>query len=156
MGPRWKEAASLDLERDRQRRFAGIMAADESFFDPHELHRSGGHCEVCGRDDANAGLELERERTICASCSDLKRLARRLADAHGIFWAWGQERKTVQSTLGKQTNLKFPALEYGCSAPGSMIAPGGAMSISMSRARLRGHPRVWCANDTMRRWRSNR
>ena len=99
MGKRWKEA-NEDLMKNRLKPFNSNVTEDIACFTPEALH-SEGACQVCSRDDKQAGIVNETNdeglnNRICKQCKDLREVGRVLADTRYLFWAWGVDRDTIK------------------------------------------------------------
>ncbi len=104
MGKRWQEV-NEDLLKNRQQAFKSQVADDISCFMPEDLHTAGA-CQVCDRDDAQAGIQQETDDDgstfrICYSCKELREIGRVLADSQYLFWVWGKDRDFVRANIKK-------------------------------------------------------
>jgi len=94
MGKRWQEV-NEDLLKNRQQAFIAQLVKDESFFKPKALH-SKGACQVCDRDDFQAGIQIDNDRRICRQCKDFETIGQKLVDTQYLFWVWGADRAIVK------------------------------------------------------------
>jgi CRISPR-associated protein Csm1 len=94
MGKRWQEVND-DLLKNRQQAFVAQVAEDKSFFKPKALH-SKGACQVCDRDDFQAGIQIDNDRRICRQCKDFETIGQKLVDTQYLFWVWGADRTIVK------------------------------------------------------------
>lgn len=92
MGKRWQQA-NEDLQKNRLQPFKAQVSEDIDCFSQQSQHESGA-CKVCGRDDQNAEIHIDK---VCKQCWDLENIGRVLADTQYLFWVWGDDRKTVHN-----------------------------------------------------------
>jgi len=108
MGPRWQEA-NEGLMHDRLQRFCSIAAQDAGFFAAQDLH-TGKPCNVCGRDDLDAGIRQLEDGPICCQCFELQELGKALGDARYLFWVWDEDRHTVEELTRQSRSFSLPGL----------------------------------------------
>ncbi|SJM93504.1 hypothetical protein CRENPOLYSF2_3360001 [Crenothrix polyspora] len=94
MGKRWQEV-NEDLQKQRLQPFKAHVSEEISCFSQQPQHPLGA-CKICGRDDLNADINADK---TCKQCKELENIGRVLADTHYLFWAWGEDRRMVESKL---------------------------------------------------------
>jgi CRISPR-associated protein Csm1 len=112
MGPRWQEANEA-LMRDRLQRFRPIAEHDIAFFAAQDLH-PGKHCNVCGRDDADADIRELEDGPICGQCRELQMLGQALSNAHYLLWVWDEDRKIAVELTRRSHDFRLPGLPCQC------------------------------------------
>jgi len=94
MSIRWQQV-NEDLQKQRLQPFKSQVSGDIECFAEQAQHERGA-CKICGRDDAQAGINDQQN---CKQCRNLERLGQVLADARYLFWVWGENRKTVKNKI---------------------------------------------------------
>jgi CRISPR-associated protein Csm1 len=94
MGRRW-QVANENLQKQRLQPFKVQVSEEIDCFSQQPQHPLGA-CKICARDDLNAGINSEK---TCNQCKELENIGRFLAETQYLFWAWGEDRRTVESKL---------------------------------------------------------
>ena len=107
MGMRW-QMVNEELQQNRLQPF--VSAINKDFFTP--LATTQSPCQVCGRDDAAAQIQLDTDldRHICKQCRDLEKLGQKIVTAKYLLWAWEADRQSVKTFLAQAPTCQFEAL----------------------------------------------
>lgn len=100
------EAAAHDLERDRTRKFKGLLTP--AFFEPQtENFDPNTSCSVCG------SRSRAREGQKCATCQELEHLGAELRHTGALLTVWGTPDEEATAQLQKISGhpLAFEALQ---------------------------------------------
>ena len=108
MGQLWQKV-NEDLQKQRLQPFKAQVSQDIECFAQQMQHERGA-CKICGRDDAQAGINVEQN---CRQCQSLERMGQALADTRYLFWVWGENRKTVKNKIQGQL-FSLPIVGTDC------------------------------------------